>query len=667
MMRGDLDTSCSPGPGLRAQFGRLLHGLHPYRLLQLIGTAWTYLVGLGSRGLFSFLLPDWEVHNQVGPGELPEVLEALGGCLEELGPWKELEQECWEPGIEILSSWQGFVTSGKEQGLWEPELECWKDNMAPNKEQWEPGLAAWKDLLVPNQKGGPCNWKPGTNPASTEEPHTRPQEESCPQLHFPGFSMVSYILSPGGVTTFVAPGKEQLGTDHVVGITKSEFSYEIEHIRNKRLWFLQQNQAQEAPNLVKQESQDLLHNDQYQEVAPHWDQCDQQMTADQDLLEGSDPSQLYSDFEQPNTNQGQKLDQQLLIPEQGPDCIIGTQSKYLPSPDQDQGYFSLEDWHSSNIIADITPCPETNMAPACCLQVALHDLSPVQFEKIHDSDEEESDLEEDLPITARPICTNKHISYILGAPASDDEDSSSCSEDEDWDEEDNGFDSEGSLSDTDDETEDPEATGLLNTLDPYNPQNFTAAIHTGASTEETLQVVEGPKETPSDDDCSWCDSVSESGNESEDEISVDEEENLKLWTSFTKSEDPYNPFCFKAPVQTAERKRESKSTSGKDSELTRGTVTYCERSFSCHSEDPCYPKIRGAHPPSIQKKVTFSEKITEYYVCSDEDRKGPWEEYARDRCRFQRRIHEVETAIGHCFTFIHRQRVWDSMEERWGS
>lgn len=62
-------------------------------------------------------------------------------------------------------------------------------------------------------------------------------------------------------------------------------------------------------------------------------------------------------------------------------------------------------------------------------------------------------------------------------------------------------------------------------------------------------------------------------------------------------------------------------------------------------------------------QVTFLEKVTEYYVSSEEDRKGPWEELARDGCRFQKRIQETEEAIGYCFTTEHRQRVLNRLRE----
>lgn len=39
-------------------------------------------------------------------------------------------------------------------------------------------------------------------------------------------------------------------------------------------------------------------------------------------------------------------------------------------------------------------------------------------------------------------------------------------------------------------------------------------------------------------------------------------------------------------------------------------------------------------------------------------RKGHWEEMARDRDRFRRRIGEAEQTVGRCFTPAHRRTVW---------
>lgn len=44
-------------------------------------------------------------------------------------------------------------------------------------------------------------------------------------------------------------------------------------------------------------------------------------------------------------------------------------------------------------------------------------------------------------------------------------------------------------------------------------------------------------------------------------------------------------------------------------------------------------------------------------------RKGPWEELARDRDRFQRRIRDSEQILGRCLTPSHRQKVRAGLEQ----
>ncbi|XP_043778767.1 protein phosphatase 1 regulatory subunit 15B isoform X2 [Cervus elaphus] len=70
-------------------------------------------------------------------------------------------------------------------------------------------------------------------------------------------------------------------------------------------------------------------------------------------------------------------------------------------------------------------------------------------------------------------------------------------------------------------------------------------------------------------------------------------------------------------------------------------------------------------PLNVQRlsNVTFLEEVTEYYISGDEDRKGPWEEFARDGCRFQKRIQETEEAIGYCLTFEHREKMFNRLQQ----
>ncbi|NXD69916.1 PR15B phosphatase, partial [Eolophus roseicapillus] len=295
----------------------------------------------------------------------------------------------------------------------------------------------------------------------------------------------------------------------------------------------------------------------------------------------------------------------------------------------------------------------------------------LEGEALAEEDGEDSEIEQNLPVSVRPACANKLIDYIIGGVSSGEE---SADDEEDWDDDDDGFDSEEELpSDSDAGSQDGERLHLWNSfysLDPYNPQNFTATIQT-SSCEPGRDMSDVEEEE--DDDSSWVEESSGSPHPSSEEewdcSSVDEAENLKLWNSFCTSDDPYNPLNFQAAFQTAEKK----GTPGSKGAERPGLVTSeCSplTNWGGQLEKPdcgvtVLHGILSAEkcPSSKRKKVTFLEKVTEYYISSEEDRKGPWEEIARDGCRFQKRIQETEEAIGYCFTAEHRQRVFHRLQE----
>ncbi|NXW33440.1 PR15B phosphatase, partial [Phaetusa simplex] len=300
-----------------------------------------------------------------------------------------------------------------------------------------------------------------------------------------------------------------------------------------------------------------------------------------------------------------------------------------------------------------------------------------EAEALAEEDDEDSEIEQNLPVSARPVCANKLIDYIIGGASSGEE---SADDEEDWDDDDDdGFDSEGLPSDSDAGSQDGERLHLWNSfysLDPYNPQNFTATIQTYSSDPgKDMSGVE--EEEEDEEDSSWAEESSGSPHPSSEEeddwdcSSVDEAENLKLWNSFCTSDDPYNPLNFKAAFQTAEKKgmpglKGAERPSLVVSEHSHLTVCRVQlEKHNCGVTDFVQRGILSGEKcrSTKRKKVTFLEKVTEYYISSEEDRKGPWEELARDGCRFQKRIQETEEAIGYCFTTEHRQRVFNRLRE----
>ncbi|KAM3838673.1 protein phosphatase 1 regulatory subunit 15B [Vipera latastei] len=284
-----------------------------------------------------------------------------------------------------------------------------------------------------------------------------------------------------------------------------------------------------------------------------------------------------------------------------------------------------------------------------------------------------SNVEADLPVVARPACPNKLIDYILGGACSGEEsegEDNDEEEEEDWyggqeEDDDDGFDSEGALSESE-ISQDGESNDLWNSFcspDPYDPWNFTAALLTAEKVGEEGSSTRESNE--SEESSSWSESSCE-----EDEWesgSLDESENLKLWNSFINLDDPYNPFHFKAQFQTAGKKGKSdlKGSTGLSlSPSQRGILFSCQLHLFDNggTENAGYGILsKGKHKK--KKKVTFLEEVTEYYVSNEEDRKGPWEELARDGCRFHKRIQETEDAIGYCLTVEHRQRIRNRFQE----
>ncbi|NXX73754.1 PR15B phosphatase, partial [Urocolius indicus] len=364
----------------------------------------------------------------------------------------------------------------------------------------------------------------------------------------------------------------------------------------------------------------------------------------------------------------------------------------LAVPDQDHGYHSLEEeqQHKGACQGEVgQQLKRTEEPNESGRQVGGGPLEPEGIRGSADEEgapeggtmteeDEDSKIEQNLPVSARPACANKLIDYIIGGVSSGEE---SVDDDEDWDDDDDdddGFDSEGLPSDSDTCSQDRERLHLWNSfysLDPYNPQNFTATIQT--SSIDRGKDMSDVEEEEEEEDSSWAESSSGSPPPSSDEedewdcSSVDEAENLKLWNSFCTSDDPYNPLNFKAAFQTAEKQRTSGLKGAERPNL--GTcdhhhLTTCQVQLekqNCVGSDFVQERLLAAERCSStkRKKVTFLEKITEYLVSSEEDRKGPWEELARDSCRFQKRIQETEEAIGYCFSTEHRQRVFHRLQE----
>ncbi|NXK89832.1 PR15B phosphatase, partial [Formicarius rufipectus] len=366
---------------------------------------------------------------------------------------------------------------------------------------------------------------------------------------------------------------------------------------------------------------------------------------------------------------------------------------HLPVPDPDHGYHSLEEeqqqhrdvcretgaqrWEQRGDAGELEQPEEPGRQPGG-VPVEQEGIQGAAEEgkALAEGDGEDSDTEQNPPVSIRPACSNKLIDYIIGGVSSGEESEGEEDWDDDDDDGDDGFDSEELPSDSDAASQDGERLHLWNSfysLDPYDPQNFTATIQTSSSDPgKDMSDVEAEEEEEEEED-SWGESSSGSPHSSEDEDewdcgSVDEAEHLKLWNSFCTSDDPYNPLNFTAAFQTAKKGTPGFKGAEGPSSVSAEHFVVCRVQLEKHSSGVSDLRQHGIlagekGASSKRKKVTFLEEVTEYYISSEEDRKGPWEEMARDGCRFQKRIQETEEAIGYCFTPEHRQRVFQRLQE----
>ncbi|NXB04063.1 PR15B phosphatase, partial [Cnemophilus loriae] len=356
---------------------------------------------------------------------------------------------------------------------------------------------------------------------------------------------------------------------------------------------------------------------------------------------------------------------------------------HLPVPDPDHGYHSLEEEQQQQHggvrletgeqrgdTGDLEQLEDAGRQPGGVPleQEGLRDAAE-DGEALAEEEGEDSETEASLSVSTRPACANKLIDYIIGGVSSGEDSEGEEAwddDDDDEDEDDDGFDSEELPSDSDAGSQDGERLHLWNSfysLDPYNPQNFTATIQTSSS-EPGKGTSDMEEEEEEEEEDSWAESSEGSPSSEEDEWDcegVDEAESLKLWNSFCSSDDPYNPLNFTAAFQTAEKKGTAGSKGAeRPSSVTSERLGVCVVQLEKHN---CGVPAGEKTTNSKRKKVTFLEKVTEYYISSEEDRKGPWEELARDGCRFQRRIQETEEAIGYCLSPEHRLRVFHRLQE----
>ncbi|XP_048878493.1 protein phosphatase 1 regulatory subunit 15B [Brienomyrus brachyistius] len=367
------------------------------------------------------------------------------------------------------------------------------------------------------------------------------------------------------------------------------------------------------------------------------------------------------------------------------------------TPDQDNGYTSLEEEHSNTRLHVMRPlclnkgCIESGRrteVQGCSIEEEPKEAKAelTEWERHHDSvaksEEGELPVQEEVEVPAqsyfsKPKCQNKTIAYIMGSPCSEDSDSESEG-DCDWDDDD-GFDSEGASDfsdsedcDSDDEEDAEDANAGVEKLwnsfcqsrDRYNLWNFTAPLKTAADpvTQANVSVmaVEAERSISPSSFSSFSSSLKpliEEDNSGDESGNVDKADSLHLWNSFSCVSDPYSLLNFQAPLRTLPAARSFSGTSFTSPCSHKKEAE--ERLDSGFSEDVASHNTCSAK----LKKVRFVEDVEEFYASCDEDRRSPWEEFARDRCRFLRRVQETEDVIGYCLAPDFRQLIFQRLHQ----
>ncbi|XP_017288317.1 protein phosphatase 1 regulatory subunit 15B [Kryptolebias marmoratus] len=255
--------------------------------------------------------------------------------------------------------------------------------------------------------------------------------------------------------------------------------------------------------------------------------------------------------------------------------------------------------------------------------------------------------------------------------------------------------SDGSSPDVDKEENDQLWEFFSSPEDPYNPLCFTASTANAPAPQTTCkQQASLPAPPPKSD-------TDTEEKESSFAPSDDDEEEL-LWKSLSPKDDPYHPLNFQACLQSSSATLQHEdptvfhvplteqppTESGKQTKASRKpraarpALPSRKLKQHRHPDKTLVPWKRPEQTPpegkegnktdTLQKKVQFSPLVQVHVMrtwpfARQASRKGHWEEMARDRDRFRRRIAETEQAVGRCFTPAHREKMRARLERTKGA
>ncbi|KAI1903924.1 hypothetical protein AGOR_G00000420 [Albula goreensis] len=200
--------------------------------------------------------------------------------------------------------------------------------------------------------------------------------------------------------------------------------------------------------------------------------------------------------------------------------------------------------------------------------------------------------------------------------------------------------------------------------DPYNPLHFTACASSSGPRKATAGGTERAlHDCPKSE--AWVSSDPDAAGSGSDRLSCSEEE-AELWNSFSQSADPYHPLNFRACLQSSPPARERAPSAAPPQKPRPSKPRLPKRHLKLHhclqtaaEHRRLTPWKRAARGPTTSlhteekptlKKVRFSPVVQVHIMhtwsfASQAVRKGPWEEFARDRARFHRRVRRPKTPL----------------------
>ncbi|KAL4641552.1 protein phosphatase 1 regulatory subunit 15B-like isoform X1 [Arapaima gigas] len=143
-----------------------------------------------------------------------------------------------------------------------------------------------------------------------------------------------------------------------------------------------------------------------------------------------------------------------------------------------------------------------------------------------------------------------------------------------------------------------------------------------------------------------------SDDDDDDDDHDDSELNSKLWDSFLRNDDPYNPLNF-CP---AGRREENACLPDSQQTGLQGFPPV-EDVRTCQDQQKGVKKVLFSNTVAVRPLVVwqFASRVARDGSC--------WLEMARDRERFRRRVQAASDIVGPCLLPQHRARVWRRIQQ----